>query len=210
MRMFSALVPIPIVGRGIVIVWIGLLCLSFSGCEGGETEKFEKIDIGKIYATFGPPEMRVDSEDSKWFEELRKRTSGASNVYLVRGRDIGAAIDATHDVENNGRRGDEVNLSEPPDGQAWMVVFFGRSSSSLPWTIHAVEKSEKTIRLKYRKAGPQKGQVHTTDVWRYYAWVPLGDLKRGKYQLEIWDQDAGERTLARACVVLASISTERH
>jgi hypothetical protein len=98
----------------------------------------------------------------------------------------------------DGERGERIVLRDHPQGQAWMVVYWGVGGSEPPrWTIHSVERSEKRIRLYYREEGGNTDDIHS-----YYAWIPLGNLSVGKYELEMWSQKTGDKTLTRLCWVV--------
>jgi hypothetical protein len=176
-------------------VLIIVALVSLGGCTN-EAEKFEQIELSQIYATNGQKGLKELPENKDWEAIRTKSTYGASNVFLLRGKDVDEAIKATRLIILAGGRGDSIE--EEVQGQAWMVLSWGVGSSSPPkWTIHSVEKSEKSIRVHYREH-----KAFTDDIHHYYAWVPLGSLKPGKYTLEVWSHDTGEKMLQRLCKVL--------
>ncbi len=176
--------------------------IAISGCYAGDSEKLEKIPLDSIYSTFSQKGLKnITDRENMYYEELMTKSKhGASNFFLVRGDDFSKAIEATHRVAVAGSIVDRITLEEQPQGQVWMVVYWGIAGSSPPcWTIHSVERSEKTIRLRYRH---HEDGGETKDLHRYYAWVPPGELKAGKYNLEMWDEDNSERMLTRLCWII--------
>lgn len=177
----------------VLVLCIAAICAGL-GCSQGEGDKTEKIDLKEVYSSFGQDGVKTP-EENKSFQELAyssKRSHGASNIYLVRGKDIDEAIAATRRFVGN-----RMYLDDPEKGQAWVVVYLGHGGSG-KWKLSSVTRSDKAIRVHYR------AQPTALTDWRgYYAWIPLGDPKVGKYQLELWDQDSGEKILSRSCSIVA-------
>jgi hypothetical protein len=166
------------------------------GCGADAQEKFEKIPLDRVFST-NRQEGVKEPPERKLIEDLSKLRNGASNIFLVTGKDINEAILATRKVVSGGVPGGRMNLARPEDEHSWLVVYFGLGASGPEWTIEGVERSGKTVRVRYRTH-----PVTLADSRVYYAWIPLGVPQFGKYQLEMWDDDAGEKTLSRTYVVL--------
>ena len=125
--------------------------------------------------------------------------SGASNVFLVRGKDITAAVQATW-LASVGGRSAEVPVS-PEDGSertpSWLVVYFGIQGSEPPgWLIKSVERRGETVKLNYMKR-----LAETKDKHHYLAWVPVGELAPGPCTLELFDAEKMQVTLLRRVTV---------
>jgi RNA polymerase sigma factor (sigma-70 family) len=120
---------------------------------------------------------------------------GASNVFLVRGKDIGQAVQATWEVCARFARVDAPAVADRQAAQAplWAVAFFGMAGSEPPeWLVKSVEVKAKTVRIRYTK-----GQSRTNDEHQYYLWVPLGRPGPGTFTLELFDTERNEVTLMR-------------
>jgi hypothetical protein len=137
-------------------------------------------------------------------ELFRDNRAGASNVVLVRGKDIAGAVKATRWTFTAGRRADTPVLSDPSDIASeppplWLVAYFGVGSSEPGFgRVQAAEVRGQTVRVAYSRARPND---QTRDVVHYYVWVPVGRAGAGTYALELFDADRKAATLLRRVAV---------
>jgi hypothetical protein len=161
-----------------------------------EAEKQKKIELKTIHSTNGQKELQqVDLAATKIGDKLRISEYGASNVFLVRGKDISEAIKETHAVVWQLAPGDKI---EGVDSEAWLVVFFGvAGSGGERWKVISVDYSPKRVRVWYK----ENDGIDTDDIHHYYAWIPLGKLDPGTFSMELWDQNTNEMVISRRCHV---------
>jgi hypothetical protein len=187
----------------------GLLCHQPAQTPDGANVASKKIPIESIFSTATQKgTQRVDhgqGYEGFRFElrELYRRSSriGASNVFLVRGNEIGAAVKATLRVFDAGVSADQPvspNLQRTSE-QIWCVAFFGLAGSSpAAWQVRSVELRGKELRVVYRDHLDEAG---TDDVHAYSVWIPLGQIAAGTYSLQLFDETRQHISLARAVVV---------
>jgi hypothetical protein len=173
-------------------------------------EKVRMIPLESCYATRGvsgcPHLKRVGEPYSFDLNELiRDNRAGASNVALVRGKDIAGAVKATRWIFAAGRRADTPVAPKPDDTKAellplWLVAYFGMGPSDPGFgRVQAAEVRGQTVRVAFARAR-SNGEV-TMDEVRYYVWVPLGQFQAGTFTLELFDADRKDVTLQRRVVV---------
>jgi len=173
------------------------------------------LPLRSMYATNGQEELKAmnrsfvfEKDGSKTFVEpygnelhqmFRYWGPGASNVCLVRGDEIVAAVNATRRVFTGGGPADVPSI---PDGERkhdaiWLVAYFGASGSEPPaWVVRSVEQKERTFRVSYVKR-----VALTKDLNEYFLWAPLGVLGAGIYTLELFDTEQHQVTLLRRVTV---------
>jgi hypothetical protein len=180
-------------------------CALAAGCAGERPEpkeKAEAIPLKSIYVTFdqeGAKKVRrggneAPSADYRIIDQ--KLTCGASNIFLVRGKDIAAAGAAARQVLVGGDWADvPASTEEVPSKSYWLVAFLGIAGSDPPcWQVKPAEKRGKVIRLPVTKP---KRDESTKDSHKYLVWVPLGELEAGTYTLELFDAAKKEPYLSR-------------
>jgi hypothetical protein len=180
------------------------------GCGGDEKpepkEKAEEIQLKSIYVTFtqkGPKNVKRGDQGriGNLFHHFSgKVPSGASNLFLVRGKTIDDAGEATRDVLVEGDTADFPVPRRKAAGQPyWLVVVLGIGGSAPPvWQVESAQKTGKVIRLTVEKPKREKS---TKDYHLYMVWVPLGKLDDGVYKLELLDKANDEPSLVRRVVV---------
>jgi hypothetical protein len=162
----------------------------------------QQIPLSEIYATSDQKGLRGSPYSARsWLHEFAG--VGASNVFLVCGNDINGAVGATSLVIRGGRPADIPAL--PHDGTGanryWLVAYLGVAGSDPPaWLVRSADVSGKTIRLRYHV--PRRG-ASTSDCHPYFVWVPIGELQRGIYTLQLIDTDTNEAHLSRRVTVSA-------
>jgi hypothetical protein len=175
-----------------------VVSLAHCGCDGGDSEKFQKIPSGEIYTTAIQKGLEhVSLGDHLPFkgqiEIFNQLQPSASNLFLTQANDLNEAVEAG--VRLQGR----ANLRLPKDAkdsEIWLVVFFGRAQSSPQnWTIDSVEFSQTKVRVNYTV--PSKIIIRTRDYVPYFAFVRLKDLIAGRYDLELRESGSKEVTLMR-------------
>lgn len=173
-------------------------------------EQVRTIPIDSCYATNGVSGGKHISDGSEepyaldLGELIRGNRSGASNVALVRGKDIAGAVRATRwtFATSYGAdapvRPDPGNTNEEPL-PFWLVAYFGAGPSHPGFgQVQSAEVRGHTVRVVFRRAQANK---MTKDVCRYYIWVPLGQAETGTYALELFDADRKQVTLLRRVTV---------
>jgi hypothetical protein len=162
----------------------------------------QKIPLEQVYSTNGqegliPVRLGTKAPYDACLREMFRHSAGigASNIFLVKGNDITEAITATATVIAGGNGAERPARGVPPHDEptkCWLVAYLGMSESKPPaWAVVKVEKEGKTLRLYYYGRQPPghapEGKHH------YFAWVPVGDLEAGRYDLELIE--AGRRSL---------------
>src|SRR5262249_36956402 len=146
-----------------------LLYVSGQGSDSG-------IPLKDVYATFGGQGPRflahgLNDNVGRELEDLyRNYRSGASQIFLIRGRDIPAAVRATRQILVGGATLDsKVALGAGSVGEGlWLVVYFGQGITSPPaYRIHSVELTGNSIRVSYSMPKP-KGIVLNESI-NYYV-----------------------------------------
>jgi hypothetical protein len=199
----------------LVFVAIGGLGMTIVGAARGRpapapAEKVRMIPLESCYATEGvsgcPHLKRVGEPYAFDLNELiRDNRTGASNVALVRGKDIAAAVKAARWTFAAGMRADAPVPPNPSDTKAeplplWLVAYFGMGPSNPGFgRVQPAEVRGQTVRVAYARARSAGGV--TTDEVPYYLWVPLGDAQAGTYTLELFDADRKDVTLLRRVAV---------
>ncbi len=173
------------------------------GC-GAEDKR--NIPLKSIYSTNGQDGLqilksRLEEPYGQDLQEMSRSLQGASNVFLVRGKDIAAAVRATRLIFMSGRSADVP--VQPEDGlmndHVWLVAYFGIAGSGPPaWTIKSVDVKDKCIQVRYTKPQLEEG---TTDIHQYFVWIPLQKLTEGTYTLELIDEGKEEVMLQRRVIL---------
>src|SRR5262245_48083720 len=194
----------------------GMLALVVAGAAissqppAGTEEATKTIPLESCYATFGGSGCQFilrggDRPHAADLEELlRNNRAGASNLALVRGKDIAQAVRATRWTFSAGQRAEAPALPNPDRDESeglplWLAVYFGTGSSEPGFgRVHAAEIRGKTVRVTYSRA---KSHKVTADVVHFYLWVPLGRPEAGSYALELFDAVRNEVTLMRRVTV---------
>jgi hypothetical protein len=141
----------------------------------------------------------VDTFGRELNELKRETKSGASNVFLVEAKGIDGAVMASRFVlAGLNPVGKPARVYEQA-GDHWLVVYLGTSHSGPAWELDSVKVDGNRIRFAYHlpRAGGGPKDLHP-----YFYWVPLGELKPGKYQLELFDGE--DVTLMRRVEVRAA------
>lgn len=164
------------------------------------------IPLNEIYATTRQARVSLVRPGSREpYGEVLTRLfrqwgpPGASNVFLVRGKDFETAVKATYRVLwcalNADFPGHDCEGRPPgaPLEPLWLVAYLGTAGSEPPgWLIHSAEQSGATIRLSY-----VTGRPTTNDGHEYLVWVPLGHLDGGIHTLELFNHTEQYVTLMR-------------
>jgi hypothetical protein len=173
-------------------------------------EETRVIPLQSCYATFAGSGCKVIRRDRREpygydLEQLfQDHKGGASNVVVVRGNDIGAAVRATRWAFTTGRSAEEP-VSPYLDGREgkgellWLAAYVGSGSSTPVWGVRAAELKGRMARLPYYPVRPPNA---TNDQWHYFVWVPLGEPKTGTYTVELSHAERQEATLLRRVRVL--------
>jgi hypothetical protein len=125
------------------------------------------------------------------------RGVGASNILLVRGEHITWAIRGTAFVFRDGDSADRPSEGddEKKSAKLWLVAYLGGGWSAPPrWNLDSVVIQGKCIDFRFKEHKPS---AYTTDVVRYFYWVPLDSLDAGTYELRLFDLDRGRPILTR-------------
>ncbi len=189
-----------LMGTGVAI---GVIALS-SCAPAPRTEEMRLIPLESAYSTNGqeglqPVLRRLDEPCGKALDQMYQGSygMGTSNLLLVRGEDITAAVKATRWAFLGGRSADMP--VDPEDGSMggslWVVVYFGTAGSGPPaWLVHGIEVKGRTVRVTFSK--PNR-PVSTADVHQYFLWAPLGHVEPGAFTLELYDAEKTDVALLR-------------
>lgn len=182
-----------------------LACASGAG-PPGEEPPAKQIPLGEVYANFdGKGLKHLPAEVIKDLGQISRDHRGPSNLFLVSGRDIEAAVKATRHALTGASAPIEDKVISPPGGDApsaplWLVAYLGAAWSSPPaWRVHAIERTGETIRLTYSKMSGHN--FHSADIHIFLVWAPLGQPPRGMCSLELYDMDRQQVTLIRRVTV---------
>jgi hypothetical protein len=165
--------------------------------SGGD--KVRQIPLSEIYATSNqkglrPVIRRPEEPYGKDLNRIYSKTAGmgASNAFMVHGKDLAAAIRSTATVFLGGHAADvPAERDEQAEGtKYWMVAYLGSGSQS--YDIRLVTLHENNIRIHYVRV-PQE----VSAVYQYFTWVPIQDLKSGIYYLELFDAQLNCVTMSR-------------
>lgn len=179
----------------VIAVTVPILGAPYVAGQGKE----QIIPLAKIYTTSGPKGTQRLEPGEKKTVEKRLRTllernpgNGASNVFLVTGDDISTALSGTLKVFVGGQPADvPADDSEGKERKYWVVAYFGYGAAR--WMIQAVTREGETFRVSFVKRKP----LEASSVEQYFAWVPVGQLEPGLYDLELFDAENKEITLIR-------------
>jgi hypothetical protein len=180
-------------------------------------DKVEKIPLASVHSTShqkplkpvsrgfnlqGNGEKKYETSYGHFLEEIFKAYhTGAANVFLVRGDDIGAAISATWEVCVCRRRAERPSApyEKGEHKSLWLVAFLGIAGSEPPhWEVRSVERKGRTVRLAF---APSETGSETNDEEQYFYWAPLGKLDPGACTLELYDEQEKAVVLTRRVVV---------
>lgn len=195
----------------------GGAALAATAVTAADEPAAEKLDLWKSYGTTGQKDIHEASAgfnigkegEQKYIEPYGATLAriksdfgnGASNAFLVHGKDITGAIEATASVLLGGQSAERpgVNARGQMPPSLWLVAYLGSSGSSPPeWTVRSVERRGNSFRVSYSTR-----QAETDDGRHYFVWVPVGELKPGTYSLELFDVGRKEVMLLRRVVVPA-------
>jgi hypothetical protein len=165
--------------------------------DKGKKEPVKKIPLQSIYATIPQEGVKHVERGRKEMAQILDKGKGLtfSNIFLVPGKDINAAIAATHVVFT-----ESVPPEFPDDPgtgikDCWLVAYFGLSGGGSPtWQLESVEMRDRVIQLKYSEP---EGSAMLPAALLYFAWVPVGTLTKGTYTLELFDVGQKTPTLLR-------------
>ena len=179
---------------------IAVFCLNetASGDDKEKQVETKKIALESIYSTNGQKGLKA--VEQKEMGELYRQSikMGASNVFLARGDDIVAAIQASWEVFTGGQPVSEPasSVGNSKSEQYWFVAYLGVSGPGGAWLVKSVEVKGENIRLTFTNPGSKLNELHP-----YFVWVPLGKLKPTLYSLELFEADQQQATILRRVAV---------
>jgi hypothetical protein len=189
-----------------------LMLTVFAGCSRTHAED---IPLEKIITTSPQAKMRqfdevfpntndqTESEAAReYLRPFQSATAGPSNAFLVDAMDARDAIEASKTVFFGGRSADTpapVNQPDPKRGNYWLAAYLGIGPSGpTAFVIETVTLRDGGIRLVYSKP---TARAATADIHHYYYWVPIGQLRPGEYNIELFDSGLKKVTLSRRVVL---------
>lgn len=186
---------------------IGVLSASAQPPPKAESpaDKVRTIPLESCYATFGGSGCKFllasdrEPHGHALLELIRRHESGASNVVLVRAKDIANAVSGARRTFAGGGVGDTPGLPASLEWapELWMVAYIGKGPRGW-WTVRSAEVSSRTVRVTYALTK----RIHATaDVLQHFLWLPLDRIEPGTYSLELFDADRREVMLVRRVVV---------
>lgn len=182
----------------------GLLSRPVDGAPVPKERPDREVRLETIYTTADQNNLRwIRARDGSPEAEaaIRKALSRSlvSNLFLVRGEDVAAALRGTRAC-----LAWDAGAEKPADREArwkskkwWLFVYLGQGPSVPPeWTIEGVAVYGRRVVVHYRQVDPF--ELRTKDNCQHAYWVPLGELKAGEwYTLELLDEASKEVTLLR-------------
>jgi hypothetical protein len=148
----------------------------------------KSIPLSELYVTFKQegvtlmlPRPRVEGDLSL---KDRVAKNGTSNIFLVRGADVGTAL-LSAEMAYRGSSADRPLRGNPPtkDKPIWVVAHLGVRGSSPPaFEVKAVERDGKRVRVSF-----EEKRSRSLDERPYLVWAPLGELEPGDYTLELYN-----------------------
>lgn len=216
-RQCCAFISMAVLGTlGGVAIWWALQGRARLDETGGDTRDTAEVEIRSSLplescygtSTFGSANVQhlwrsADVRVHKYLGALYTKAQGMgpSNVLLVRGDEILEAIATTRRAFAAGcSAGVPINPTEEISfAQEWLVAYMGAEGTEPPaWVIHSVQVTDHRLRVVYSQ--PRDGGK-SDDMHHYYLWVPLGRLKAGYYDLELFDDDKQHVSLSRRVLV---------
>jgi hypothetical protein len=164
-----------------------------------------EIPLKSIYSTSPQEGMQRADWSNRIGSGRRNRIqiefrSGASNVFLVDAESADDAILASRQVLMGYRSAERPAVTLDRTENYWLVVYLGFGGNRR-WIVDSVTTDGNRIRFAYhRRPMPQGGEDGTLAPELY--WIPLGELKPGKYRLELFDGE--DVTLMRRVEVRAA------
>ena len=151
-------------------------------------------------------EILQDKQENKstlgYFKKIVERSPGASSVFLVDAESLPDAINASASVFAGSKSAATpvpASKQKAVRGNQWLVAYLGTAHSDpMRWIVKSVSTDKGQIRLSYQEP---ESFIGTADSYPYFYWVPLGKLKPGTYQVELYDADEKAVTLMRRVVV---------
>jgi hypothetical protein len=150
---------------------------------------FRVIPLSTVSSTFGPSKShRVPDAPRR---KIGNRLKTESDVFLVRGDDLSAALDATERRVLENAPADVVIAPKgnPAHKGVWIAIYLGAAGSSPPrWRLDSIRMEGRLICVRFSDAGGG----HTDDIHAYWAWAPLGELSPGTYSVSLINTSTNE------------------
>ena len=190
----------------------------FKAAGAGNSEK--ELALGSIYTTTGQKGLRqltcdftLLPKDKKRYKEaygfsldvlLNQYRSGASDLLIVPGENIGQAIDAAQwrlMGERMPKDSPGTNKKDKANKEnQWLVVYLGFGPREEPrWLLESVRIREDRVTCTFKQ-----NESKSDDLVPYLFWVPLGARDIGNLTLELFDSTANELKLSRSAPLLVS------
>jgi hypothetical protein len=175
-------------------------------------EREEVIPLDTVYAAGGqngllkcPRNRYVEGEKPRKRSLFRAADIGPSNLFLVAGKDIDEAMEATFFAFRDGGRVDRPVPRpgpNPPSDRLWAFVYFGAAQSSpVEWAVTRTSVQRDRVRIAVTRPDPAKRWGYTFDLGVYMFWVPLGEPKHKAYALQAYDETNRVTLMSRYVVV---------
>jgi hypothetical protein len=161
------------------------------------------IPLTSIIATTSQENLRQfhdifsNNEEEQYQRKFAGSTANASNVFVVKASDATSAVSIGSRVFFGYLPTEQAATTKEKKEQSdyWLVAYLGAGTSSpTSFVIDEVTVEGNVVRLTYSRP---KAERVTCDVLQYYFWVPLGELRPGKYRLDLFDVTARAVTLSR-------------
>ena len=207
--------------RVLLATAIGLMAGQPPVPEGGKERATDPVVVSRDAIFLSHPDQNRCKKvgwaeaDEEIYEDLLRaaKHAGPSNLLLVRGDDLRAAVAATYPAYNTlftagnatgervlpERKAGSLALVPPRPGRqagVWAVAYLGSGSDS-DWTFHAAERSGTRVRVSFRDNTAAPGGGRVGNVRPNMVWAPLGVLARGRYTLELYETGSREVRLTR-------------
>ena len=148
---------------------------------------FRSIPARSAFTTFNDPSPANPAEQNGLNRVFRKSRSNP-DVFLVRGNDLAAAMDATaRQLEKDMDAGfvifpnDDGNIHQ----DTWVAFYAGTAGSYSPrWDLTSIRMEGRSIYVRYTE---DLNGGCTKDLHRYWGWANLGKLRGGNYSLTLFN-----------------------
>jgi hypothetical protein len=198
-------------GRVLCVFLMPLLLLAQdSGPKAGSSPSAEKkIPLTSVFSTSSQegltnlqeklakvPRLALDQLHSDL------RTSGLSNVCLVRAPKIEDSIAATHRILFSYGKADPMALPGEGEGdRLWLFVYLGRAGSAPPYyLVKDITATDRRIRFSFAVT---KSDIRSLDIHAYIYYVPIPLPAKGAYSMELFDQAANRVALSRTIEIVS-------
>jgi hypothetical protein len=125
-----------------------------------------------------------------------------TTLFVVQGDDVATAIrDARYRLTGIvGRESRADRKAREESTRSWLVLFLGIGPSAPnQWTIRSVEVFGERVQVNCDTS--ERKEYAVLDSCYYLYWIPLGELKKGPFTLQLVDAPSGSTLLLRKTTI---------